>query len=253
VLFTIADRDKRRPGAGAPLPRPGLPIMATEGTHAFPEGARDRDRAGSKSWATAARTWWTPSKRRGPTAGQHPQRPKSAQADSSNIRKAAIKYKIPYITTTAAAIAAAKGIAAFEPELVRFQGRQGIGVISDTDPQPLIITPTSVLRHRHRGPDQQRRGSGQKGLCQKAVFSGTTDGITNPTEVVAMLICQEDSFEAGIRHAQETIQGSCSLLLLTEKGIYAARDRLGRTPLVIGRRRGRWRSARILRLPQSGF
>jgi amidophosphoribosyltransferase len=56
--------------------------------------------------------------------------------------------------------------------------------------------------------------------------------------MAAMLICQEESFEAGIRAAQESIQGSCSLLLLTEKGIYAARDRLGRTPLVVGRRAG---------------
>ena len=75
-------------------------------------------------------------------------------------------------------------------------------------------------------------------FARKRYFSSTTDGITNPTEVVAMLICQEESFEAGIRSAQETIQGSCSLLLLTEKGIYAARDRLGRTPLVVGRRVG---------------
>jgi amidophosphoribosyltransferase len=56
--------------------------------------------------------------------------------------------------------------------------------------------------------------------------------------MVAMLICREESFEAGIRSAQEIIQGSCSLLLLTEKGIYAARDRLGRTPLVVGHRSG---------------
>ena len=56
--------------------------------------------------------------------------------------------------------------------------------------------------------------------------------------MVAKLICGEENFEDGIRRAQTAIQGSMSLLLLTEKGIYAARDRLGRTPLVIGRRAG---------------
>ena len=127
----------------------------------------------------------------------------------------------------------------FESELVRFHGNQGIGVISDTDPQPLLNsshlgTFGIVTVGRINNMDDLVK----KAFARKSYFSGTTDGITNPTEVVAMLICQEDSFEAGIRHAQEAIQGSCSLLLLTEKGIYAARDRLGRTPLVVGRRSG---------------
>ena len=69
-------------------------------------------------------------------------------------------------------------------------------------------------------------------------FADTTEGTVNPTEIVAKLICEEASFEDGIRNAQEAIKGSCSLLLLTETGVYAARDRLGRTPLVIGRRGG---------------
>ena len=56
----------------------------------------------------------------------------------------------------------------------------------------------------------------------------------NPTELIATLINQEESFELGIKHAQEQIEGSCSLLLLTEEGIYASRDRLGRTPVLIG-------------------
>ena len=127
----------------------------------------------------------------------------------------------------------------FESELTRFQGTMGIGVISDTDPQPLIIgshlgTFGIVTVGRINNMDALVR----KAFACRSYFSDTTDGITNPTEVVAMLICQEDSFEAGIQRAQETIQGSCSILLLTDKGIYAARDRLGRTPLVIGRRPG---------------
>jgi amidophosphoribosyltransferase len=67
-------------------------------------------------------------------------------------------------------------------------------------------------------------------------FSETTGGMTNPTELVSMLICEENSFEDGIRNAQEAIRGSCSMLLLTEKGIYAVRDKLGRTPIVIGKK-----------------
>ncbi|MDX9896579.1 MAG: amidophosphoribosyltransferase [Desulfofustis sp.] len=127
----------------------------------------------------------------------------------------------------------------FEVELTRFHGRQGIGVISDTDPQPLIIdshlgTFGIVTVGRINNLEQL---AGQA-LARKNYFSGSSDGIINPTEVTAMLICQEESFEAGVRAAQEAIKGSCSLLLLTEKGVYAARDRLGRTPLVIGRRAG---------------
>ncbi len=127
----------------------------------------------------------------------------------------------------------------FEAELASFHGRQGIGVISDTDPQPLIIgshlgTFGIVTVGRINNLDELV----DQAFARKGNFSGTSDGIANPTEMVAKLICRQDSFEAGIEAAQETIRGSCSLILLTEKGIYAARDRLGRTPLVVGRRPG---------------
>ncbi|HBI16268.1 MAG TPA: amidophosphoribosyltransferase [Desulfobulbaceae bacterium] len=143
----------------------------------------------------------------------------------------------------------------FESELVRFHGRQGVGVISDTDPQPLIIdshlgTFGIVTVGRINNMDDLVG----KAFARKSYFSGTTDGITSPTEVVAMLICQEDSYEDGIRYAQDTILGSCSLLLLTEKGIYAARDRLGRTPLVVGRREGATAvSSETCAFPNLGF
>lgn len=127
----------------------------------------------------------------------------------------------------------------FESELRRFHGLQGIGVISDTDPQPLIIgSHLSTFGIVTVGRINNMDDLVQTAFSGKKYFSGTSDGVTNPTEVTAMLICQEDSFEAGIRRAQEAIQGSCSMLLLTDKGIYAARDRLGRTPLVVGRRSG---------------
>ena len=73
---------------------------------------------------------------------------------------------------------------------------------------------------------------------QAAHFSEMSGGAVNPTELVATLINQQGSFEDGIAYAQQTIQGSCSLLLLTDHAIYAARDRLGRTPVVIGRKPG---------------
>ena len=143
----------------------------------------------------------------------------------------------------------------FEAELGRFHGRQGIGVISDTDPQPLIIgSHLGTFGIATVGRINNMDELVDKAFARRSYFSGTSDGITNPTEVVAMLICQEDSFEAGIRAAQEAIQGSCSLLLLTEGGIYAARDRLGRTPLVAGRRPGATAiSSETCAFPNLGF
>jgi len=125
----------------------------------------------------------------------------------------------------------------FEPDITKFDGHLGIGVISDSDSQPLVIgshlgtfaivtvariTNIAALTERAYGRHQQ--------------FSESTSGAINPTELVAALICQERTFEDGIRQAQEQIKGSCTLLLLTEQGIYAARDRRGRTPLIIGQK-----------------
>jgi amidophosphoribosyltransferase len=132
----------------------------------------------------------------------------------------------------------------FEPDLVKFAGRTGIGVISDTDPQPLVIGShlgnfalVTVARITNMA---ELEG---KAFNRRLHFTETANGKTNPTEMVAMLICAEDSFAAGIRHAQEAIQGSCSLLLLTDHGVYAARDRLGRTPVVIGQKAGAYAAA----------
>lgn len=127
----------------------------------------------------------------------------------------------------------------FESELQKFQGTHGIGVISDTDPQPLIVgSHLGTFGIVTVGRIKNMEHLVAKAFARKSYFSDTTDGATNPTEVAAMLICQEDSFEAGIQSAQAAIQGSCTLILLTPKGIYAARDRLGRTPLILGRRDG---------------
>lgn len=127
----------------------------------------------------------------------------------------------------------------FESELQDFMGNRGIGVISDTDPQPLIIRShlgtfgIVTVSRINNIEDLVRQAFGKR-----RYFSENAGSETSPTEAVAMLICEKDSFEDGIIHAQSVIKGSCSLLLLTDKGIYAARDKLGRTPLIIGRKKG---------------
>jgi amidophosphoribosyltransferase len=125
----------------------------------------------------------------------------------------------------------------FESDLPDLKGNKGIGVISDYDSQPLIIgshlgTFGIVTVGKINNIEELVRQEFNK----KMHFSETSGGVTNPTELVAMLICQKGSFEEGIENAQELIKGSCSLLLLTEKGLFAARDKLGRTPIAIGKK-----------------
>ena len=125
----------------------------------------------------------------------------------------------------------------FESDLPDLEGNIGIGVISDYDSQPLIIgshlgTFGIVTVGKINNIEELVREEFNK----KMHFSETSGGVTNPTELAAMLICEKGSFEEGIESAQELIKGSCSLLLLTEQGIFAARDRLGRTPLTIGKK-----------------
>ncbi len=143
----------------------------------------------------------------------------------------------------------------FEPDLSKFEGTQGIGVISDYDPQPLIISShLGTFGIVTVGKINNLEDLVQNALSRKKYFSENLGGETNPTELVAMLICEETSYEAGIQNAQLQIEGSCSLMLLTEKGIYAARDKLGRTPLVIGSRADAWAVAsESCAFPNLGF
>lgn len=126
----------------------------------------------------------------------------------------------------------------FEFEIQRMAGRLGIGCISDNEPQPLIvrshlgsfaITTVGRINNMKRLTEETLSGA-------RVHFQEMSGGDVNPTEVVAALINQCDSIPEGIRHAQKVIQGSMTILLLTADGLYAARDRLGRTPLVIGRK-----------------
>ncbi|MFN2269989.1 MAG: amidophosphoribosyltransferase [Anaerolineae bacterium] len=128
----------------------------------------------------------------------------------------------------------------FEDDLQKMSGPMGIGCISDTDSQPLII-------RSHLGDfaiatvgriNNTRQLIDEAFARHTAHFTEVSSGEVSPTELAATLIAQETTFEDGIRKAQEAIDGSCTLLLLTSHGIYAARDRFGRTPLAIGKKDG---------------
>ena len=125
----------------------------------------------------------------------------------------------------------------FESDLDKFSGNKGIGVISDTDPQPLVVkSHLGSFAVATVGRITNIEELTKKAYASRQFFTESRVWGTSPTELVAMLICQEESFEAGIRNVQESIHGSCSILLLTRRGIWAARDKLGRTPLIIGKR-----------------
>ena len=128
----------------------------------------------------------------------------------------------------------------FEDDLPHLRGSLGIGVISDFEDQPLIIgshlgTYALATVGRILNLDDL---AGEAFRGRATHFSEMGGSGINPTELVATLINRESSFAAGIAYAQEVIKGSCSLLVLTSDSIYVARDRLGRTPVVIGRKPG---------------
>ena len=128
----------------------------------------------------------------------------------------------------------------FEDDILKMHGNKGIGVISDYEDQPILIRSHlgnySIVTV---GVVQNADAIIQKAFGKGAVhFSEMSGGEINPTELIAAIINQESTFEDGIRSAQEKIEGSCSLLLLTDKGIYAARDKVGRTPIIIGKKPG---------------
>jgi len=144
----------------------------------------------------------------------------------------------------------------FEPDLPRMHGRQGIGVISDTEDQPLIIgSHLGIFGIVTVGKITNARALAEEAFGKRGVhFSEMSGEDVNGTELVATIISQEATFEDGIRRAQESIEGSCSLLLLTDGGIYAARDRLGRTPLILGGKPGAFAAAsETCAFPNVGF
>lgn len=124
----------------------------------------------------------------------------------------------------------------FEDELDQFKGNSGIGVISDTDPQPIIV-------NSHLGryavvtvaKVNNLREIADELIAQGMHFSELSANTINQTELIALLINMGATFREGIELVYKKVKGSCSMLVLTEDGILAARDYLGRTPIVIGK------------------
>jgi len=128
----------------------------------------------------------------------------------------------------------------FEHDITRMSGNMGLGVISDTDDQPLLISShLGTYAIVTVGVIQNLKALATEASHDRRVhFSEMADGKVNPTELVATLINKGDTFTDGLRIAQEAIEGSCSILVLSDDGLYAARDRLGRTPVIVGERDG---------------
>lgn len=127
----------------------------------------------------------------------------------------------------------------FESELDKFTGNSGIGVISDTDPQPIIFNShlgkfAIVTVAKISNIDELEKEL----LAENHHFAELSSGRTNQTELIALLITQGKSFKEGIENVYNSVKGSCSMLILTENGIIAARDKLGRTPIIVGRKDG---------------
>ena len=127
----------------------------------------------------------------------------------------------------------------FEDELDKFQGNSGIGVISDQDAQPMLmnshlgrfaLVTVSKINNMEQLAEQL--------LQENMHLSEFSSGRINPTELVSLLIIKGKDFVDGIENVFRNIKGSCSMLLLTENGIIAARDTWGRTPIVVGKKDG---------------
>lgn len=127
----------------------------------------------------------------------------------------------------------------FDDELSKFDGQSGIGVISDTDAQPMLM-------NSHLGrfalvtvaKINNQEEIAKQLLSENMHLSEFSSGKINPTELIALLIIKGKDFVEGIENVYKSVKGSCSMLLLTEDGIIAARDFWGRTPIVIGEKDG---------------
>lgn len=128
----------------------------------------------------------------------------------------------------------------FEKEARSMEGHMGIGCISDFDPQPLLIR----SRHGTYAITTVGKVNNRDALADLVTSDGgihffeLTSGEVNSTELVAALIDRKSDLVEGIRYAQEVVDGSMTILVMTAKGIYCARDLLGRTPLAIGVKEG---------------
>ncbi|MDO5075426.1 MAG: amidophosphoribosyltransferase [Bacteroidales bacterium] len=132
----------------------------------------------------------------------------------------------------------------FESELHKFEGNLGIGVISDTDAQPLLMNShlgrfAIVTVAKVNNADELVAQL----LRENMHLSEFSSGKVNISELISLLIIKGKNFVEGIENVFRAVKGSCSLLLLTEEGIIAARDAWGRTPIVIGKKEGAYAAA----------
>ena len=128
----------------------------------------------------------------------------------------------------------------FDKDINSMSGTMGIGCISDYEPQPLIVrshhgTYAIATVGKINNMEALTKELFSKGLSHFLEMSG---GDINATELVASIVNQKDNLVEGIQYAQEIIEGSMTILIMTPKGLYAARDRLGRTPVSVGRKDG---------------
>ncbi len=127
----------------------------------------------------------------------------------------------------------------FEAQLNKFTGCSGIGIISDTDAQPIVINShlgrfaiVTVAKINNIAELEANL------LARNMHFAELSSGKTNQTELIALLLIQGKDFVDGIENVFNHIKGSCSMLLLTEDGVIAARDKVGRTPIIVGKKQG---------------
>lgn len=126
----------------------------------------------------------------------------------------------------------------FEKEVNEMRGIMGIGCISDYEPQPLIIrshhgTYAITTVGKINNMDEIVQELFQKGYSH---FQEMSSGDINATELVAAMINQRDTLVEGIQYVQERVEGSMTILLMNKQGIYAARDKMGRTPVCLGKK-----------------
>ncbi|HLP71608.1 MAG TPA: hypothetical protein VK155_01820 [Bacteroidales bacterium] len=143
----------------------------------------------------------------------------------------------------------------FDNDLKSFSGFSGIGVISDHEAQPIVVTSHigrfAVATVSKIANIDELESSFMK---QRRTFSETSQGSVNPTELVAMIIAEGEDLVSGINNVYDKIKGSCSMLILTENGLIAARDKLGRTPIVIGKKKDSYAvSFETCAFPNLGF
>ncbi|WP_026475693.1 amidophosphoribosyltransferase [Alkaliflexus imshenetskii] len=127
----------------------------------------------------------------------------------------------------------------FDNDIKGFRGNIGLGVISDHEAQPILVSShlgrfavVTVCRITNINELEQRF------INERRTFAETSQGSVNPTELVAMLIAECDDFVSGINNVFANIKGSCTMLIMTDDRIIAARDSYGRTPIVIGMKEG---------------